>query len=198
MGDKVDKAFWSDRYVNKNTGWDMGMISPPLKSFFSGLKDKSLSILLPGCGNAWEAAWLFENGFQHVTIVDIVEEPLQNFRKSYPGFPEQNILAKDFFTLDAHFDLIIEQTFYCAISPIDRDQYVEKMFSLLNPGGLLAGVFFNDPNLTLESPPFRCLEEEYIQRFSRFFHIRKLEPCHNSVPPRSGRELFFIFEKKHH
>ena len=93
------------------------------------------------------------------------------------------------------YDLIIEQTFFCALNPSLRDKYVEKMHELLNPKGKLIGLLFQFP-LTEEGPPFGGSENEYIKLFSNNFKIRTLETAYNSIKPREGRELFFIFEKK--
>ena len=89
----------------------------------------------------------------------------------------------------------MEQTFFCALDPVLRKKYVEKMADLLKENGKLAGLLF-DFELTAEGPPFGGSSEEYLQLFTHYFTSKKLERCYNSIKPRSGRELFFIFEKK--
>ena len=69
------------------------------------------------------------------------------------------------------------------------------MYSLLEEKGKLIGLFF-DFKLTEEGPPFGGSLNEYLKLFSTHFNIKTLERCHNSIKPRFGRELFFIFEKK--
>ena len=69
------------------------------------------------------------------------------------------------------------------------------MHSLLSPKGKIVGLLFNFP-LTQEGPPFGGSKEEYLTLFSEKFTIKKLEKAYNSIKPRAGRELFFIFEKK--
>jgi methyl halide transferase len=49
--------YWSERYEKSQTGWDVGNVSPALKDYFDQLTDKSISILIPGCGNAYEAEY---------------------------------------------------------------------------------------------------------------------------------------------
>ncbi|MDX1334071.1 MAG: SAM-dependent methyltransferase, partial [Robiginitalea sp.] len=102
----------------------------------------------------------------------------------------------DFFEFnEGPFDLVLEHTFFCALPPDLRPQYAEKMAGLLKKGGKLAGLLFDFP-LTEEGPPFGGSREEYLRLFEPFFEIRILEEARNSIPPRAGRELFFIFEKK--
>ena len=105
------------------------------------------------------------------------------------------MIHSDFFTLNTTFDLILEQTFFCALPPEMRTQYVEKMASLLNPKGKLAGLLFDFP-LTTEGPPFGGSATEYLNLFSDKFTIKTLEKAHNSIKPRQNKELFFIFEVK--
>jgi Thiopurine S-methyltransferase (TPMT). len=49
---------WQERYLNQQTGWDIGEISQPLKAYFDQLTDKRMRILVPGGGNGYEAAYL--------------------------------------------------------------------------------------------------------------------------------------------
>jgi SAM-dependent methyltransferase len=191
----MEKSYWENRYAKQETGWDMGSISPPLQHYFETLTNRSLNILIPGCGNAWEAAWLHEHQFSQITIIDFAEAPLLRFRENNPSFPKHHVIQGDFFDLQGQFDLIVEQTFFCAIQPSIRLRYVQKMNALLKPGGHLAGLFFNDPSLSTENPPFRCLEEEYKSLFSEYFCIKKWEMATDSIAPRAGRELFLILEK---
>ena len=65
-----DKKFWTDRYKSRQTQWDIGSISTPLKEYIDQLEDKNIKILIPGCGNAYEASYLFENGFNNVFLID--------------------------------------------------------------------------------------------------------------------------------
>lgn len=51
------------------------------------------------------------------------------------------------------YDLILEQTFLCAIDPILRTDYVKNAIELLNENGSIRGVLFN---VQFENPgPFR-------------------------------------------
>ena len=103
------------------------------------------------------------------------------------------VLCEDFFKLEDKFDVIIEQTFFCALPPIMRQRYVWKMHSLLNDHGILAGLLFNRQFDV--SPPFGGSLEEYEKLFQTVFHIDQLSTANNSVTPRANTELFFSFVK---
>lgn len=190
---KLDQDFWSEKYQSNQTGWDIGGISTPIKEYIDQLEDKHLTILIPGAGNAYEAAYLFEQGFTNVSIVDIAKEPLDNFRKSVPDFPENKILQEDFFSHEGSYDLIIEQTFFCALDPSLRVNYIDKMKALLKSKGKLVGLLF-DFRLDDVGPPFGGSEDAYTIDFKKRFHLKTLAPCYNSIKPRQGKELFINFE----
>lgn len=191
---KLDENYWSGRYNNRNTRWDAGAITTPLKEYFDQLKHHNLKILIPGCGNAYEAKYLHDKGFNEVYIADISAVPLESFKASNPDFPEEHILHEDFFKLKGSFDIIVEQTFFCSLSPELRPVYAKKAYELLKPGGKLVGVLFDDP-LNADRPPFGGNPREYRQYFQPYFTFQTYERCYNSIKPREGREWFIILEK---
>ncbi|MHA7058049.1 class I SAM-dependent methyltransferase [Aquimarina sp. M1] len=190
---KLNSHFWSEKYKSQQTGWDIGYASPPIVSYFDQLHNKDIKILIPGCGNAYEAIQLYEKGFKNIFILDFVKDTLENFEKRHPDFPKNQILFEDFFSLEDQFDIIVEQTFFCALSPNQRKDYVNKMKELLNTNGKLIGLFF-DNEFKKKGPPFGGNKKEYLALFSNSFKIKTLEKCYNSIHPRMDNELFFIFE----
>lgn len=184
----LNEEYWSKRYQQNETGWDIGYGSTPLVEYLQSLKDKSISILIPGCGNAYEAEWLLQHGFTNVTVLDISLVLTAALTDRFKDEPI-NIVTGDFFAHEGQYDLIIEQTFFCAIDPSLRSNYVAHMHKLLKPTGKLVGVLFNR---SFEGgPPFSGSKEEYELLFNKHLHIKKMELCYNSIPPRQGAELFF-------
>jgi hypothetical protein len=66
---------------------------------------------------------------------------------------------------------------------------------LLNPGGKYVGLFLNH-DFGNESPPFGAFKENYLELIKDLFDVQLFEPAYNSIKPRAGRELFFIFKKR--
>lgn len=151
--------------------------------------NKNIKILIPGCGNAYEAEYLWDNGFNEVYVLDISDTVISGFKKRAPHFPVENIITKDFFKHKGKYDLIIEQTFFCAIIPKERKKYIKKVYDLLNPGGKLVGLLFNH-DFGNDFPPYGGTKEEYLDYFKPFFQIKYLLTAYNSIKPRTGRELF--------
>jgi len=185
--EKLNDEFWSTRYELHQTGWDLHKASPPLKTYIDQWPDKQSRILIPGCGNAYEADYLLKKGFTNITLVDISHVLTEHLSEHFKGHPIR-IVHGDFFDHEGAYDLILEQTFFCAIDPVLREQYAFKMKSLLTAGGTLAGVLFNRD--FEGGPPFGGSLQEYIQLFSPHFYIKKLETCYNSITPRQNAELF--------
>jgi len=192
---KFDENFWTSKYDSKLTGWDIGYVSRPLKEYIDTLQDKNLKILIPGGGNSYEAEYLHNTGFNNVFVIDISKRPLENIKKRVPDFPENHLIHADFFDLEGQFDLILEQTFFCALNPELRSKYVDKMHQLLNKDGKLVGLLFNIP-LNEDHPPFGGNEKEYRKLFVQKFDIEIMETAYNSIPARAGNELFIKMNKK--
>jgi methyl halide transferase len=194
---ELDAVYWSKRFKNKDTPWDIGSASPPLKAYIDQLANKNASILIPGCGNSHEADYLLQNGFTNITLIDISSVVSELLAQKFAIYlqKELTLLTGNFFDLTTQYDIILEQTFFCALTPVLRKSYAEKMASLLKEGGKLAGVLFN--RSFDGGPPFGGSRDEYEALFKTNFTIRLMEPCYNSIQPRMGVELFFIAEKKH-
>ncbi len=185
----LDENFWDSRYQSKNTGWDIGYISTPLKDYFDQLTNKNLKILIPGGGNSYEAEYLHKNGFTNVYVIDLSKTALDNLQKRIPSFPQNHLIHSNFFDLKENFDLIIEQTFFCALNPDLRPKYASKMKDLLVVNGKLIGLLFNIP-LNDNHPPFGGNRKEYKSYFEPYFYIKIMDTAYNSIPERYGNELF--------
>jgi methyl halide transferase len=190
----LDQNYWDKQYIDNNTGWDLGEVSPPIKEFIATLEDKDTKILIPGCGNSHEAEYLLSQGFTNVTVIDIAPTLLENLQEKFKNNPNIKIVLGDFFEHQGEYDLIIEQTFFCALLPTMRENYVRKMHQLLSVNGKLVGLLFNK---TFEAgPPFGGSQSEYNQLFKKHFVFLQMDLCHNSIKPRANSELFIEFQKK--
>lgn len=199
MPESEEQAYWTKRYHEESTPWDIGYPSTPLKTYIDQLKDKTISILIPGAGNAYEAEYLWKQGFKNVFVMDISDFPLKQFQNRNPDFPKAQLLLEDFFQHETQYDLIFEQTFFCSLVPTDenRIRYASHMASLLKPNGKLVGVWFDIP-LTedFEKRPFGGDKKLYSSYLEPFFETITFERCYNSIPPRMGNELYGIFRKR--
>lgn len=189
----IDASYWEAQYKAKKTGWDLGKVSPPIKEYIDTLANKNARILIPGCGNSYEAEYLIEKGFTNITVIDIAPTLVAVLQEKFKKNSEIQVIFGDFFEHQGEYDLIIEQTFFCALSPNMRQKYVWKMHQLLAKDGILAGLLFN--RFFESGPPFGGSQNEYELLIKDAFESLKMETALNSIEPRANSELFFELQK---
>jgi thiopurine S-methyltransferase len=193
----LDSSFWNLRYQNNQTGWDLGEISNPIKKWFDNQENKKINILIPGAGKGHEVKYGFENGFGNIFYMDLSSCAADLFKEICPLFPKDQILTGDFFSLKKplFFDVIIEQTFFCAIHPVLRPNYVEKTNEILKENGKIIGLLFNR-EFDTNGPPFGGTEKEYRGLFNSKFNFKKFENSLLSSLPRKEYEFWIELIKK--
>ncbi|MBT5927229.1 MAG: methyltransferase domain-containing protein [Verrucomicrobia bacterium] len=186
---------WEDCYQKKDTPWDKGEPSPGLVDFLNEHQDlETGSVCVPGCGMGHDALAWSGKGFD-VTGVDVAPTAVERARihsKTQPhscSFKTCNFLEE---SPDAPFDWVFEHTFYCAIKPERRQDYLEAMQRWIKPGGYLLAVHYLIPDK--DGPPFGTTRDEVFERFSKQFElIREWVP--RSYPNRTGLERMFWWQK---
>ena len=193
--EELNAEFWNQRYIDQNTPWDIGYAAPALINYVLENVSKKEIILIPGAGKAHEAIHLFKQGYQNIYVCDWAPKAFETIKAKAPDFPDGQLLCSDFFALDIQVDLIIEQTFFCAIHPAQRPDYVEKAAALLHPKGKIIGLLFASP-FPFEGPPYGGTKAEYEKSFQTHFEIVQMKISEASIGPRKNNELFFECRKK--
>lgn len=192
---KLDQSFWNFLWENKETGWDIGYASPAITEYMKQYPRKNDAVLIPGCGNAYEAEYLVKNEFSNITLVDIAPKAVEALKGKFSSSPQVKVLCEDFFQHKGSYDLMIEQTFFCAHQPARRKEYAEKAASLLKKNGKIIGLLFNK-FFEKQGPPFGGDTHEYKTLFEPYFIIKTMENCYNSILPRENSEVFIILTRK--
>lgn len=192
----LDQNYWDNQYQANATGWDLGQVSPPIKNYIDTINNKEAKILIPGCGNTYEAEYLLQLGFTNITVIDIAPTLVENLKQKFANNKNITVILGDFFVHQGKYDFIIEQTFFCALTPTMRQKYVWKMHQLLSDFGKLVGLLFNREFKV--SPPFGGSLKEYEQLFSKAFAFNSISLAVNSILARANSELFFEFQKDKH
>jgi SAM-dependent methyltransferase len=196
----ADKAsFWNEKYLNNESNWDLKSASPAFiemisqKKFFSNGR-----LLISGCGKGYDAVAAAKEGFD-VTAVDFSEYAI-NFARELAdrNSVSINFIEEDIFKLDesfkSQFDLVYDYVMYCAINPLRRKEYAEKISSFLKVGGKLLAFLF--PVEKREGgPPYGISISEVNNNFSRFLALEYSTKNINSIKPRLGREVIHIYKK---
>ena len=191
---------WNQRYVDKDTPWDKGAPSPALLEVIaSGELPARSEVLVPGCGYGHDVPALADAGCK-VTGLDISELALASASLAN-GASGASYLLGDFFDpglADAkRYDVIWEHTCFCAITPQQRDHYVDAAHHLLKPNGLLIGVFFafaQDPEG--DGPPFKTNIKTIENHFEKRFTLEWGRLPKDYYPGREGEEWLMCWRPK--
>ncbi|PCJ64404.1 MAG: SAM-dependent methyltransferase [Bacteroidetes bacterium] len=186
--------YWENRYQESKTGWDIGYANKIHTDYVEANYGKDARILIPGAGSAYEAEYLWKRGYTNVHPCDFAPEAKERFLKRVSDFPDNQFITGDFFEITDRFDLVLEQTFFCAINPNLRKSYVSHMHDILNVDGKIYGVMFDMDKP--DGPPYGGNPVEYKTLFSNYFAILTMEKSQKSIPKRMGNELIVEFLKK--
>jgi methyl halide transferase len=198
----LSASAWEARYQSKDTPWDLQGVTPELTRLCEEklVPLKGARVLVPGGGRGYDAVHLAKLGAE-VEVVDFSPTALKATQEL--AFAEKAVVytyKRDFFELpdtsyhQEHYDWIWEYTFFCAIDPALRPNYVKAVARLLKPKGLVAGLFF-PTSIDREGPPFTVEKKEIETLFSSQFEV-SLETPKRSVGARQGREFLGFLRKK--
>jgi SAM-dependent methyltransferase len=186
MPDSSLPDFWDTRYRDKVMPWDAGRVPEALHRHLPAFPAGG-RVLVPGCGSAYEAYFLAENGFD-VLAIDFAPAAVERAREQLGCFADR-VRQADFFEFDlggARFDVILERAFLCALPRTLWQRYAQRSAQILRPGGRIAGFFFFDDNL--RGPPFGACEAELQGLLSPWFEQVEDEPVMDSLPVFQGKE----------
>lgn len=186
--------FWENLYKEGKMPWDFGGVPSHVTKFAYGLEAPK-KILIPGCGSAWEAGFLAEEGFD-VRAIDISEEAIKRASQVLGKNDKIILEVVDFFELtDNEFDFIYERAFLCSFNPTLREAYVKKMSELLKRDGSVFGYFFVDEERE-SGPPFPIEEKRLFELMDREFILKEDESTLDGLDVFDGKERWQVWRKK--
>lgn len=184
--------FWDKRFGEGTTPWNAGGVPRALMDYVAHAKDKPRT-LIPGCGHAWEAAWLAAQGWD-VTALDFSAAAIDTARQQLGEWPGQ-LVCGDFFSFEpiAPYEAIYERAFLCALPRKLWENYGRRMHDLLTPGGRLIGFFFlrDEP----KGPPFGITQEALDALLSPWFVREDDRPVDDSIPVFAGMERWQVWRR---
>jgi len=191
--DSSKSDFWESRYRDHTTPWDAGKVPDALRDYTKRIKSGS-RILIPGCGSAYEAGYLAENGFD-VLAIDFSPAAVELAKKNLFRFGDIVRLA-DFFEFDygKPYEVIYERAFLCALPPRMWPQYAPRTAQLLRPGGELAGFFFLRE--TEKGPPFGTTPEALHALLDPHFDLVEDRMATDSIPVFQDAEHWQVWRKR--
>ena len=111
-------SFWDERFERGFTPWDKGGAPAQLREFVA--KSQPASVLIPGCGAAYELVYFSEAGWA-ATAIDFSPAAVTMARETVGQWSDR-VLEADFFAYEPAPGLavIYERAFLCALPPSMR------------------------------------------------------------------------------
>ncbi|HKQ24001.1 MAG TPA: methyltransferase domain-containing protein [Burkholderiales bacterium] len=194
MAQDSSKAdFWESRYRDHVIPWDAGKVPAALQEYLPRIR-KGGRVLIPGCGSAYEAGHLAENGFD-VLAIDFSPAAVELGKRNFPRFSDVVRIA-DFFDFDSGmpYDLVYERAFLCALPAQMWPQYAARVAQLLRPNGELAGFFFLKE--TEKGPPFGTSPHALHALLDPYFELVENKAVTDSIPVFQGSERWQVWRKR--
>jgi hypothetical protein len=195
---------WEQCYQKGETPWDRGEAAPPLLELLDHLGLGLWGggpVLVPGCGVGHDVRALAASGIVALGL-DLAATAVTRARE-FPPAGDERYETGDFldpaWRQGRSFAALWEHTCFCAINPALRPRYAAAAGELLEPGAVLAGVFYLEPDKPGEShdgPPFGATVAELDATFAPWF-VRE----HGWVPERAyrgraGREWLAVYRRR--
>jgi SAM-dependent methyltransferase len=193
--DPAGPEFWDLRYEARFAPWDAGKVPAQLRAFSLPVGAARRSILVPGCGSAWDVRFLAESGWD-VLGIDFSAEALTAAR-AVLGPHGDRVRQADFFApmSEAPFAVVYERAFLCALPRRLWNDWGRRVAQLVEPGGLLAGYFYFDEGE--RGPPFPLhSHEELAGLLEPAFERVEDAPVPDSIPVFAGRERWQVWRRR--
>jgi SAM-dependent methyltransferase len=200
--DPLSPAFWDERFDKAFTPWDRGGIPERLRQFVKDTAQGAAaaglplpSALIPGCGSAYELAYLSEAGWD-ATAIDFSPAAVVAGKAAVGPQWQDRVVEADFFAWQpaAPLQCIYERAFLCALPRHLWPQVAQRWAQLLAPGGMLAGFFFFDNNP--KGPPFGIGRAELEALLAPWFTCVADEPVGDSIPIFAGKERWMSWFRR--
>nr|WP_315397830.1 SAM-dependent methyltransferase [uncultured Duganella sp.] len=189
--DPLSPAFWDERFGRGFTPWDRGGVPKALRKFAAATAP--LVTLIPGCGAAYELAFLAAAGWD-ATAIDFSPRAVAT-GKLAAGAHADRVVEADFFDWQPArpLQLIYERAFLCAMPRAMWPRVAARWAQLLPAGALLAGYFFFDDGV--KGPPFGIGRERLDDLLTRDFECIVDEAVSDSIPVFEGKERWMVWRR---
>ncbi len=189
--DPKSPGFWDERFARGFTPWDRGGVPQALRDFAGA--SAPLRTLIPGCGAAYELAFLSDAGWDAVAI-DFSPAAVALAREAVGPWAGR-VVEADFFSYEPvqPLELIYERAFLCALPRAMWPDVAARWAQLLAPGALLAGFFYFDD--APKGPPFGIGEGELAQLLAPYFTCIEDAPVSDSIAVFAGKERWKVWRR---
>lgn len=192
LRDPTSPDFWSERFEQNFTPWDQGKVPLALQQYIERSATPRVA-LIPGCGTAYEVAYLSQAGWD-VTAIDFSAAAVATARTRLGPWAAR-VQQADFFSYlpATPPQLIYERAFLCALPRHRWPAIAARWAELLAAGGLLAGFFYFDE--APKGPPFGITPNQLEALLMPAFERIEDTAVTDSIAVFSGKERWQVWRK---
>lgn len=199
-----DPEFWHSKWASNQIGFHLDDVNPLLIEHWHRAEPKrEEKIFVPLCGKSEDLVWLAtkHNQVHGVELSSIAVRsffaehfyiPLViqlNAHHELYQFDELSIYTGDYFTAPVEtYDIVYDRAALVALPEEMRKEYVERLKSLLNPGGRILLVTLDYEQHEMAGPPFSVPQEEIEQLFAEFSVERLHQDSANAQHPKRAKK----------
>ncbi|NGN97359.1 thiopurine S-methyltransferase [Grimontia sp. S25] len=206
----MDQEFWHSRWAENRIGFHLSDTNPLLVKYWPLLHpQREEAVFVPMCGKSIDLSWLASK-HDEVVGVELSEIAVRAFfsehlytptvtsmsptMKLY-HFDELSIYAGDYFTAPLEtYPLVYDRAALIAMPESLRQQYAERLLSLLKPGGRILLVTLHYPQEQMDGPPF-SVDADEVRRLFDGYKITHLNRDEQADRPPKGRTADFFAEE---
>ncbi|PSW14741.1 thiopurine S-methyltransferase [Photobacterium sanctipauli] len=179
----MDAEFWHSRWAENRIGFHLDDTNPILVKHWPAIShSREDVVLVPMCGKSVDLTWLAEkhNKVVGVELSDIAVRAFfaEHFytpmvtslggSQTLYEFDEISIYCGDFFATNIDpVDVVYDRAALIAMPQDMRQQYADKLLSLVKPGGRILLVTLDYPQHEMDGPPFSVTQQEVEALFSQ-------------------------------
>jgi thiopurine S-methyltransferase len=199
-----DPEFWHSKWASNQIGFHLDDVNPLLIEHWHRTEPKREDkIFVPLCGKSEDLVWLATKHDQ-VHGVELSSIAVRSFFAEHfytplviqlnahhelYQFDELSIYTGDYFTAPVEtYDIVYDRAALVALPEEMRKEYVERLKSLLNPGGRILLVTLDYEQHELAGPPFSVPQEEIEQLFAEFSVERLHQDSANAQHPKRAKK----------
>lgn len=192
---------WHSRWEEGRTGFHLPQVNPALERHLHRLADGPAEILVPLCGKTLDLKFLAHSGHKPIGV-ELVEKAVADFFAEHGLDAEQDhshgyalwsgggvdIHVVDIFAATGvapqSVDAVWDRAALIALSPGDRERYVECVLRAMRPGGRLLLVTLAYDQTLMDGPPFSVPDDEVQRLLGSRGKLERLEQDPVEAHPR--------------
>lgn len=190
---------WEKSWEDGATPWDLGQPTPVILHLHqTGALPKGRT-LVPGCGSGYDVTAMAcpERYVVGLEISETAIKKAEELSSSLPNTDCFSFIKEDFFTWHPTdlFDLIFDYTFFCAIEPVLRPAWAQRISDLLKPNGELITLMFPIDD-HVGGPPYKVSVSDYEEVLHPLgFKAVSIVDNELAIKQRKGREKLGRWKK---